>query len=150
MKKTRYNTTEQMKDSVVYKTAADFSKGLVRVGDIENDGTPLVVCYYRPNNQQYLLSLWVDCADNTDRWIFVTVKSSDILAYMNKTISMHRIVIEEKPSLVLSLSNTAQRRKNISILQRFPEDCSTDYYFDSNYCKEERIIRQFIVHNPSV
>ena len=25
-----------------------------------------------------------------------------------------------------------------------------DYYFDSNYCKEERIIRQFIVQNPSV
>jgi len=145
---TRYNTTGKMNDSVVYKSIADFSKGLVRVGDIENDGTPLVVCYYRPNNQQYLLSLWVDCVDKTDKWIFVTVKSSDILAYMNKAISMHRIVIEEKPSLVLSLSNSPQRRKSISVLQSFPEDCSTDYYFDSNYCKEERIIRQFIVKNP--
>lgn len=137
-----------MNNAVVYKTIADFSKGLVRVGDIENDGTPLVVCYYRPNSQQYILSLWVDCIDNRDKWIFVSVKSSDILAYMNKTIPMHRIVIEEKPSIVLSYSNNSPRNNSISVLKQFPEDCSTDYYFDSNYCKEERIIRQFIVKNP--
>ena len=139
---------DAMNDSVMYKTIADFSKGLVRVGDIENDGTPLVVCYYRPYNQQYILSLWVDCIGNNNKWIFVSVKSSDILAYMNKAIPMHRIVIEEKPSIILSYSKSSPRNDSLSILKQFPEDCSTDYYFDSNYCKEERIIRQFIVKNP--
>lgn len=148
--KTRCNTAEEMNKAVGYKNIADFSKGLVRVGDIENDGTPLIVCYYRPNSQQYILCLWVDCVDNDNKWIFVSAKSSDIIAYMNKAIPMHQIVIEEKPSVILSYSNNnGQRKKNsISVLKQFPEECSTDYYFDSDYCKEERLIRQFIVHNP--
>lgn len=143
------NTAKDMNNNVVYKTIAEFSKGLVRVGDIENDGTPLVVCYYRPNIQQYILSLWVDCVGNSNKWIFVSVKSSDLLAYMNKAIPMRQIVIEEKPSMVVSYSNGNPRCNNrISVLKQFPEDCSTDYYFDSNFCKEERIIRQFIIKNP--
>lgn len=137
-----------MKNTIVYKTIRDFSKDLVRVGDIENDGTPLVVCYYRPNSQQYILSLWVDCVDSEDKWIFVSAKSSDIIAYMDKAISMRRIVIEEKPSIVVSLSKNSQKKKCISVLNSFPEGCSIDYYFDSDFCKEERRIRQFIVKNP--
>lgn len=137
-----------MNKTLIYKSITDFSKGLVRVGDIENDGTPLVVCYYRPVNQQYILSLWVDCINNHDKWIFVSVKSSDIIAYMNKDIPMHHIVVDERPSMVLSFSKNSQVNNNITALNRFPEDCSTNYYFDSNYCKEEEIIRQFIVNNP--
>ena len=137
-----------MDKTMVYKSITDFSKGLVRVGDIENDGTPLVVCYYRPINQQYILCLWVDCINNDDKWIFVSAKSSDIIAYMNKDIPMHRIVVDEQPSMVLSFSKNTHIKDNVETLKRFPEDCSTDYYFDSNYCKEERIIRQFIVNYP--
>lgn len=145
--KTRCNAAVAIGGSIVYKNIADFSKGLVRVGDIENDGTPLVVCYYRPNSQQYILSLWVDCVNNDDKWIFVNVKSTDILAYMNKDVPMHHIVVDKHPSMVLSFTKNAQRN-NVSMLKRFPEDCYTDYFFDSEYCKEERIIRQFIVKNP--
>lgn len=146
--KTSNNTVNSVNTTVVYNTISDFSKGLVRVGDIENDGTPLVVCYYRPNNQQYILSLWVDCVDNKDKWIFVSVKSTDIIAYMNKDISMRRIVVDEKPSIVLSYSKSNQHKNRLYTLKQFPRNCSIDYYFDSNYCKEERIIRQFIVNNP--
>jgi hypothetical protein len=148
MKKIRYNIIGGMNKTLIYKNITDFSKGLVRVGDIENDGTPLVVCYYRPVSQQYILSLWVDCVNNHDKWIFVSVKSSDIIAYLNKDIPMHRIVVDERPSMVLSFSINNHVKNNISVLKQFPEDCSTDYYYDSNYCKEEGIIRQFIVNNP--
>lgn len=77
-----------------FKIPFELSNLKLRANLIEQDG-PLLSLYYNDRGDYYLL-YWVDCDNNTNRWIAFRTDNESLLQYLNQEIPLYDLI--ERPS----------------------------------------------------
>lgn len=123
-----------------------FAENLVNVGDIENDGDPMIVCYYDVATHRFYLAFWVDNEKNINRWIFIRVAPVAIINYMDCNLSVRNLIANRIGNECYLLDRENNCSNVFYLLEQFPEEYLSveNCFFEKEWCNEANIIRRFI------
>lgn len=100
-------------------------KDLTKVSDLVYFDGPLLSHYLSPGRDNYLYH-WVDVDDNFNRWLIFRVSSDRLQAFVNKRISLYKIITEPDDHFVYKV-DIDPNFENQNVMIVYPENIPDTY-----------------------